>query len=166
MQQLRNGALRVFRSMPEPVKRQLVRRHTPNYTVGAVCVLVHEEEVLLLGQAHRPGWSLPGGLLGHGESAEDAVAREVAEEVGLLIDAGDPVKVAVHPDGQAVDVVYRVPLTERPEVRLASEAQRHAWRRPADLAPGEVDATTRDILWSLTGDHVPPRPGVLLPGEA
>lgn len=163
---LRIGALRGFRVMPGPVKRQLVRRSTPSYTLGAVCVLVHGEHVLLLGQPHRPGLSLPGGLLDRGESPETAVAREVAEEIGLRIQAGDPVMVAVHPDGRSVDVVYRVRVKERPPLRLASEARASEWRHIADLAKGEVDATTRRILRVCVAEDHQPRAGMLLPAQA
>lgn len=163
---LQGAALRAFRGLPGPVKRRLVSGGTPNYTLGAVCVLVHDEHVLLLGQPHRPGLSLPGGLLDRGEGPETAVAREVAEEVGLRVDAGDPVMVAVHPDGHAVDVVYRVRLRERPEIRLDNEARTFAWRHHSELEKGEVDATTRRILRVCVVEEHQPRAGALLPARA
>lgn len=162
---LHDVALRVFRGLPGPMKRGLVAGATPNYTLGAVCVLVHDEHVLLLGQPHRPGLSLPGGLLDRGETPEAAVAREVAEETGLRVDAGDPVMVAVHPDGHAVDVVYQVRLRERPEVRLDSEARTAAWRHPSEIDKGEVDATTRRILRVCVIEGHQPRAGAVLPAD-
>ncbi|HSK58175.1 MAG TPA: NUDIX domain-containing protein [Actinomycetospora sp.] len=50
--------------------------------------------LLLVRRAHEPEagrWSLPGGRVEPGESAEGATAREVAEETGLRVTVGDEV---------------------------------------------------------------------------
>ncbi len=141
------AALLAFRYLPGPLRRALVRAGTPNYTVGAVCALEHDGFVLMLSQPHRRGWSLPGGLLDHGESPAQAVAREVAEETGLRIDPGDQVAVGVHPKTQSVDVIFRVVLDHRPELDLAAEARRSRWFDLAEIA--DADRETRQILRSL-----------------
>jgi 8-oxo-dGTP diphosphatase len=153
-------ALLAFRSLPGPLKRRLVRVGTPNYTVGAVCVLEHEGEVLMLSQPHRRGWSLPGGLVDPGETPAEGVAREVREEVGLDIDPGDQVAVGFHPHSQSIDVIYRVVLAERPEVTLSSEPRRFRWWDLADL--DDADQETRQIVALLRRAERPPRPGRLL----
>lgn len=157
------AALVGFRKLPGPVRRAAVRVGTPTYTVGAVCVLEHEGEVLFLWQPHRLGWSLPGGLLEHGEEPAAGVRREVAEEVGLDIEPGDPVTVRVDPQGQVVDVVFRVRLDARPSVRLASEARKSRWVKPTDL--GEADVDTQGIVELIGSADAPRQPGRLL-GEA
>jgi len=154
------AALTGFRRLPGPLKRAAVRIGTPSYTVGAVCVLEHEGEVLFLWQPHRIGWSLPGGLLDRGESPAEGVRREVAEEVGLDIDPGDPVTMRVDPVGQVVDVVFRVRLHHRPEVRLASEARKAKWMDPAELL--EADGDTHGIVHLIATETAPKRSGRLL----
>lgn len=60
--------------------------------VGAV--VRHEGRLLLIRRAKPPQagrWSLPGGRVEPGESLRDAVAREVYEEAGLVVDVGDQV---------------------------------------------------------------------------
>lgn len=157
------AALVAFRKLPGPVRRAAVRLGAPNYTVGAVCVLEHDGEVLFLWQPHRLGWSLPGGLLEHGEEPADGVRREVAEEVGLDIDPGDPVTMRVDPAGQVVDVVFRVRLDDRPALRLASEARKAKWIDPAELP--EADGDTHGIVDLMAALDAPKRAGRLL-GDA
>jgi 8-oxo-dGTP diphosphatase len=55
--------------------------------VGAV-VRDDQGRLLLVQRANEPGrglWSIPGGRVEPGESAQDAVVREVAEETGLAV---------------------------------------------------------------------------------
>lgn len=155
------AALLAFQKLPGPFKRLLVRAGTPNYTVGAVCALEHDGAVLMLSQPHRAGWSLPGGLLDHGETPAQAVAREVSEEVGLQIEPGDVVAVGVHPHTQSVDVIFRVSLDHRPEVALSTEARRSRWFGYSEIE--DADRETRQILELLRKAHAEPSLGRLLP---
>jgi 8-oxo-dGTP diphosphatase len=101
--------MRVFRRLPRPLRRVIIRSFTPSYTVGAVLALQRADGTLLLvEQRHTPGWALPGGLLRRGERPADGLIREVAEEVGVVLDpAVLPLPVAVlAPRVRRVDVVY------------------------------------------------------------
>lgn len=157
------AALVGFRMIPGPLKRSLVRAGTPSYTVGAVCLIEHDDEVLLLWQPHRRGWSLPGGLLGRGEEPAEAVRREVLEEVGLAIEPGDVFAVGVHASTQQIDVIFRVRASERPRLELATEARKAQWWRLADL--DETDRETRRILQIVQQIDAEPSPGRVV-GEA
>lgn len=101
--------MRVFRRLPRPLRRVIIRSFTPSYTVGAVLALQRSDgAVLLVQQRHSPGWALPGGLLRRGETPSDGLLREVEEEVGLVL---DPAELAVPsavlaPRVRRVDVVY------------------------------------------------------------
>ncbi|WP_122262953.1 NUDIX hydrolase [Ornithinimicrobium cerasi] len=154
------AALVGFRVMPGPLKRAAVRVGAPTFTAGAVCILEHDGAVLFLWQPHREGWSLPGGLMGRGEEAADAVRREVAEEIGLEIDPGDPVTVNVDVRRQGVDVVFRVVLDRRPGLELATEARKARWFTPEELE--DADRDTFGIMASLAALEGPRRPGRLL----
>jgi 8-oxo-dGTP diphosphatase len=101
--------MRVFRRLPRPVRRMIIRSFTPSYTVGAVLALQRGDGTLLLvEQRHSPGWALPGGLLRRGELPAAGLVREVEEEVGLRLDpAALPLPFAVlAPRVRRVDVVY------------------------------------------------------------
>ena len=138
------AGLLAFRRMPAPVRRGLVRAVTPGFTVGAVCAIEHEGAVLFLRQPHRVGWSLPGGLLDHGERPDAGVQREVREETALEVEVGLPVTVQVNADVRRVDVIYRIEVTSRPEVRVGGEAKDFRWLPPSAL--DEADAPTREII--------------------
>lgn len=72
----------------------------PIPTVGAV--LFDGERVLLVQRAKEPNkgrWTIPGGAIELGETVRQAVEREVREECGIQVRAGDVVEV--------LDILYR-----------------------------------------------------------
>lgn len=138
------ASLLAFRTMPAPVRRGLVRSVTPGFTVGAVCAIEHEGAFLFLRQPHRVGWSLPGGLLARGERADAGVRREIREETALEVEVGLPVTVQVNAAVRRVDVIYRIEVASRPDVRVGGEAKDFRWLVPSEL--DDADASTREIL--------------------
>lgn len=100
--------LRLYRRLPTRGRRLVVRTVAPSFTVGAMCVIERRDgAVLLVRQAYRVGWGVPGGLLQRREAAADAARREVGEEVDLVVElVGEPA-VVVDPVPQRVDLVFR-----------------------------------------------------------
>jgi 8-oxo-dGTP diphosphatase len=142
--------MRVFRYLPRPLRRLIVRCFTPSYTVGAVMALRRTDGALLLvEQRHSPGWALPGGLLNRGESPSEAVVREVAEEVGITI---DPAKLprpfaVVAPNVRRVDVVYVMVAFDAVTARRGPDTDEVTAVGWFDLAKlPEVSDATIDIL--------------------
>lgn len=75
--------------MPEPSASPPSRRRI----VPCVGALSYDPagRLLLVRRAREPAagtWSLPGGRVEAGESAEAAIVREMAEETGLVVEAG------------------------------------------------------------------------------
>lgn len=71
-----HGALRVYWFVRQPT------------AVGAQCLITCEEQVLLI--RHTYGcqlWTVPGGGVQPGEKPEEAICREVDEEVGIGLDS-------------------------------------------------------------------------------
>ena len=133
-------ALRVYRRLPRWARLFVVRRIAPAHTVGALCFVEHDGTVLLLRQRHRVGWTLPGGLINRGETAAEAVVREVAEETGLRISVGLPFATVIEPRSRRVDVLFHAEAGERVLTRVAGEALNADWLAPD--AAGEVDEPT------------------------
>jgi 8-oxo-dGTP diphosphatase len=75
--------------------------------VGAIAV--REGALLLIRRGHAPSrgrWSLPGGRVEPGETARDALVREMAEETGLVVEVGELVGEVLRPGPNGV--TYRI----------------------------------------------------------
>ena len=65
---------------------------TPLAGVGAV--VFHQNRVLLIKRGQPPNagqWAIPGGRIKLGETLQQAAEREILEETGIRIKAGEPV---------------------------------------------------------------------------
>lgn len=106
-------ALLLWRRLPRPLRRWIVRVLAPSFTVGAVCLIERDDgRVLLVRQVYRNAWGVPGGLIKRSEDVATCARREVLEEVGLPIElVGEPAVVVDAPP-QRVDVAYRARLVD------------------------------------------------------
>ena len=63
-------------------------------SIGVGAVVFHNKKVLLVKRKNPPAkgqWAIPGGKLEWGETLQRAAEREIREETGIVIKAGDPV---------------------------------------------------------------------------
>ena len=98
--------------------------------VGAIAV--RDGALLLIRRGHAPSrgrWSLPGGRVEPGETAREALVREMAEETGLVVEVGDLVGEVTRPGPNGV--TYRI---QDFRVTLASDNARAGSAVAADDA--------------------------------
>jgi 8-oxo-dGTP diphosphatase len=136
---LRRGRVLAFRAvgkMPRWMRRFLVHRVAPSYTVGAMCLITRDDGArLFVRHSYRNGWGVPGGLLKRGEEPADGARRECMEEVGLAIELDLPPTVFVDPAVRRVDVIYTARPADPDETEAgpcSAELLEARWFSPAE----------------------------------
>lgn len=110
--------------------------------VVAVAAIVFDaaDRVLLVERGRPPGaglWSVPGGKLEHAETLAQAVAREVREETGLVVEVGALACVVerISDDFHYVILDYLARVIGGPPTPVAGDDVRAArWVAPDELA--------------------------------
>ena len=125
----------LWRRAPRRVRRWGVWLWEPRFTVTAgACVLDPLGRVLLLKHAFRAGsgWGLPGGFIEQGEQPEEALRRELREEVGLEIEDARIAFVRTLARPQQVEIIFccRAAGEAHPQER---EIERAEWFAPDQL---------------------------------
>jgi len=103
-------------------------RRPPN---AASVALIDRDRVLLIQRARKPYfgmWSLPGGRLEPGETAERAAEREILEEVGLRVWRLHPIRRMHLGEGNFVLQVFATEAFEG-EIVASDEVSAHRWVR-------------------------------------
>jgi ADP-ribose pyrophosphatase len=126
----------------------------PRVAVGAV--VFKEAAVLLVKRGQPPAegyWAIPGGSVQIGETLQQAAEREILEETGVAIRAGEPVFTfdVIEKDARGrvrfhyviVDLAAEY-ATGRPQA--ASDASDARWVSAAELRHLRVSATTLKLL--------------------
>jgi len=131
--------------------------------VGVGAVVVSDSKVLLVKRGHEPAkglWSIPGGLIELGETADAATRREVKEETGVdveierLLDVVDNIvydyqgKIRFH--YVLVEFVAH-PVTTI--VRPSSDASDVKWVPFLDLSSYQMTKTARKLLDKLAAER-------------
>jgi 8-oxo-dGTP diphosphatase len=118
---------------------------------AASVALIDRDRVLLIKRARAPWsglWSLPGGRLEPGETAEQAAEREVLEEVGLRVFALRRLRRMFLGDGKFVLQVFATEAFEGEIVVADEEIADHRWVRLDDVP---FMQTTPDLAEVVAG---------------
>lgn len=103
------------------------------YRVAARVLVAQDDKILLIREADDDWWALPGGGVGHGETIESTVAREVEEELGVPAqEVSSDFRIVYYNIGAVVNNVPRMNLFFKvsvPETSLKKKTDHIAeWR--------------------------------------
>ena len=144
---LRRTFAALWRRAPKWARRlgALLSESRFTVTVGAV-VVDSRRRVLLLHHRFRPGggWGIPGGFMRPHEQPEDALRRELREEIGLEIEIYGVAFIRALNKYRQVEIIFSCAPTGIPIPR-SFEISRAEWFDPNSL-PDDLSADQRGLI--------------------
>lgn len=140
------------------MRRWTVRLSHPRFAVTAGAVVTdHRGRVLLLKHRFRPGagWGMPGGFMERGEQPEEALRRELREEVGLEVEKLKLFITRAFKKPAQVEIVFLARAIGDTD-QLNFEIQKAAWFLPGEL-PEELPSDQVDLIKRALDDGARPQ---------
>jgi ADP-ribose pyrophosphatase len=134
-----------------------MRREYPDQPIPTVCAVVFNDDCVLLVQRskdpNRGRWTLPGGAIELGETVRQAIEREVREECGIAVKAGEVVAVldVIQPD-EAGQLRFHYVLIDLAceyisgDLTAGDDAADVRWVHPAEFDALDVPQRARAII--------------------
>ena len=126
--------------------------------LGSNCIITWNGKLLLERRVDSDTWGLVGGGCKKWEEPEQAMSREVYEELGLRIRPerfrklkvyGEPGRIAAFRDGSVwrmVIVVFQLELEEEPVIRISSESREARFFTKEEVRNLQIPVTHSDIV--------------------
>lgn len=143
----------IWRRAPRAVRRWTVRLSHPRFAVTAGALITDASgRVLLLKHRFRPGagWGMPGGFIEAGEQPEEALRRELREEVGLEVEKLKLFTTRAFKTPNQIEIVFTARAVGDTN-QLSFEIQKAAWFYPGDL-PAELSKDQAQLIKGALAD--------------
>lgn len=131
---------------------------TQKTRLGTNGIITYQGKLLLEKRRDSDTWGLVGGGVKNYETPDQALSREIYEELGLRIPKerlrklavyGEPGRIAAYCDGSVwrmVIVVYALELEKEPQIRISAESRDMRFFSPEELKDIEIVITHSDIV--------------------
>ena len=150
--------VKFYRGDPKNAPKPTQRTH-----LGANAIFTCGGKLLLERRRDSDTWGLVGGGVKNRETPQQAIVREVREELGIRIPAerfrklavyGEPGRIAAYCDGsiwRMVIVAFALELEQQPQITLSAESRDMRFFSPEELRDIEIVVTHSDIVedWFL-----------------
>lgn len=139
-------------------EEEFLRNYDPSLyrhpSVAVDCVVFRKDEILLVRRGNFPfkgRLALPGGFIEYGESAEQAVARELKEETGLKVTELRQFGFASAPNRDPRDWNISLVFTAKSSDGKPSGGDDAAWADfvPVSLCEGELTVGKQKVVLSI-----------------
>ena len=137
----------IFRHLPGAVRRRVVRLGQKRFTVTAGAFVFNDEgRILLLEHEFRADsrWGIPGGFLDQGEQPDEALRRELQEEVSLEVTDVELYFVRTLKRPSQVEMYFACTANDRP-TPSSFEIRKAEWFDLNEL-PEELSNDQRKII--------------------
>lgn len=137
----------IFRYLPGAFRRRVVRLGQRRFTVTAGAIVFDDQgRILLLEHEFRPDsrWGIPGGFLNKSEHPEEALRRELREEVALEVDDVQILFARTLARPRQVEIHFACTTKGNP-TPSSFEIRKAGWFAPEDL-PEDLSKDQRQII--------------------
>jgi len=123
----------------------------PNLPASSGALVVYKGKILLIRRDNKPTipnpnmWSIPGGQVEKGESFDEALVREIKEEIGIT---PKNYQLLGFFETEKQNAIYLLELTneETQEIKLGDEGQELKWFKPQEIADIDAVPIVRDFF--------------------
>ena len=145
--------VKFYRGDPKNAPKTTMGAH-----LGANAIITYNGKLLLEKRRDSDTWGLVGGGVKNYETEQQAIAREVYEELGLRIPKerfrklavyGEPGRIAAYCDGSVwrmVIVVFALELEKEPDIVLSEESKGMRFFSKEELKDIDIVITHSDII--------------------